>query len=50
MNANIIAQLKDLTQMVRGEIPAILRRVIVALITIEVHNRDIVTDLNKQGC
>ncbi len=34
----------------RGEIPSILRKVIVALITIEVHNRDIVDTLNKQQC
>ena len=46
----IINQLKELTAVVRGEIPAILRKIIVALITIEVHNRDIVDNLNKAGC
>ena len=35
---------------VRGNIEAILRKIIVALITIEVHNRDIVNDLNKNEC
>ena len=39
-----------MTAIVRGEIPAILRKVVVALITIEVHNRDIVNGLNKAQC
>ena len=43
----IINQLKELTIIVRGSIEPILRKIIVALITIEVHNRDIVNDLNK---
>ena len=46
----IISQLKDLTIIVRGDIPSITRKIIVALITIEVHNRDIVENLNKAQC
>lgn len=43
----IVKQLRELTLIVREQIPDILRKVIVALITIEVHNRDIVSDLIK---
>ena len=43
----IIEQLKELTKLVSGKLSSLLRKVIVALITIEVHNRDIVDDLNK---
>jgi dynein heavy chain len=35
---------------VRGDITSIVRKIIVALITIEVHNRDIIDNLNKAGC
>jgi len=40
-----VAQLQYLTIMVRGDLNKILRKVIVALITTDVHNRDIIEKL-----
>ena len=41
----MVAQLNQLTQLVRGELTAIQRKTIVALITTDVHNRDTVYKL-----
>lgn len=42
-----LAQLDQLTELVRGALTDLERRIIVALITTDVHNRDIVSDLKK---
>ncbi|XP_028284655.1 dynein heavy chain 6, axonemal [Parambassis ranga] len=43
-----INRLNALAALVRGHLPALHRNIITALITIDVHNRDIVTDLVRQ--
>jgi dynein heavy chain len=40
-----ITQLEALTDMVRGELTDLKRRVVVALITVDVHARDIIDEL-----
>lgn len=40
-----VVQLSQLTALVRGELSSLARRIIVALITTDVHNRDIVEKL-----
>ena len=45
-NVNI-SQLDQLTELVRGTLTDLERRIIVALITTDVHNREIVNDLRK---
>lgn len=44
-----IRQLGDLTRLVRGELTGLHRRILAALITIDVHARDIIMDLVKRG-
>jgi dynein heavy chain len=41
-----LKQLQVLTEMVRGELTELSRKILVALITTDVHNRDIVNQLN----
>lgn len=43
------SSLADLTRLVRGELSGLARRVLAALITIDVHARDIVNDLQERG-
>ncbi len=43
-----IQSLADLTRLVRGELSGLHRRILAALITIDVHARDIVMDLVKR--
>ncbi|KAG7485670.1 dynein heavy chain 6, axonemal [Solea senegalensis] len=43
-----IVRLNSLAALVRGQLPTLHRNIITALITIDVHARDIVTDLVKQ--
>jgi dynein heavy chain len=45
---NLIAQLSDLTELIRSELTIIQRRMMVALITQDVHGRDIVQQLIDQ--
>lgn len=42
-----IRELADLTVLVRGDLSSLNRKILAALITIDVHARDIVTDLHK---
>lgn len=42
-----IRELADLTGLVRGELSSLHRKILAALITVDVHARDIVTDLHK---
>ncbi len=44
-----IKQLAGLTRLVRGDLTGLARRTVAALITIDVHARDIVSDLAKRG-
>lgn len=44
-----IKQLGDLTRLVRGKLSNLHRKILAALITIDVHARDIVSDLVEQG-
>ncbi|GFR44385.1 hypothetical protein Agub_g5605 [Astrephomene gubernaculifera] len=44
-----VRQLADLTKLVRGELSSLHRRIIAALITIDVHARDIVDSLHAGG-
>lgn len=44
-----IKQLAELTRLVRGELSGLHRRILAALITIDVHARDIVSDLVQRG-
>lgn len=44
----VIQRLNALAALVRGQLPALHRNIITALITIDVHARDIVTDLISQ--
>lgn len=44
-----ILQLETLTELVRGELSDIKRRVVVALITVDVHARDIIEELKNDG-
>ncbi len=44
-----IQQLAELTRLVRGDLSPLHRRILAALITIDVHARDIVADLHKRG-
>lgn len=43
-----VQRLNALAALVRGNLPSLHRNIITALITIDVHARDIVTDLVKQ--
>ncbi len=45
---SVIAQLQDLTELIRGELTSIERRTIVALVTQDVHYRDIVEILKNE--
>ncbi|GAX73618.1 hypothetical protein CEUSTIGMA_g1069.t1 [Chlamydomonas eustigma] len=45
-----ITQLGELTALVRGQLSPLERKVLSALITIDVHNRDIVDNLALSGC
>ncbi len=42
-------QLIQLTELVRGELSSLQRKIIVALVTTDVHARDIIEGLNKDG-
>ena len=44
-----VQQLKDLTDLVRGELQPLQRQVIVALVTTDVHARDIVENLKNEN-
>lgn len=44
----IVQRLNDLAALVRGSLPELHRNIITALITIDVHARDIITDLIKE--
>lgn len=44
----LIQRLNALAALVRGQLPSLHRNIITALITIDVHARDIVTDLVRQ--
>ena len=44
-----VQQLKDLTDLVRGELEPLQRQVIVALVTTDVHARDIVENLKNEN-
>jgi len=46
----IIKQLQDLTMMVRSDLSSILRKVVISLMTTEVHNRDIIQQLVNIEC
>jgi hypothetical protein len=45
-----IAQLAELTELVSSELTPLQRRVLVTLITVDVHNRDIVSKLVEEQC
>ena len=38
------------SEMIRGNLPKVLRLKIVALVTVEVHARDVIDKLAKTGC
>jgi dynein heavy chain len=42
--------LKKLTELVRGELSDLKRAIVAALITQDVHSRDIIDDLRKENC
>lgn len=42
-------QLNDLTSMVRGEVPGLVRRLLGTAITLDVHARDVVASLEAAG-
>lgn len=44
----VFQRLNALAALVRGQLPTLHRNIITALITIDVHARDIVTDLVRQ--
>lgn len=46
----IVRQLQDLTAMVRSDLSSILRKVVISLMTTEVHNRDIIQQLVNIEC
>uniref|UniRef100_A0A3P9PK94 Dynein axonemal heavy chain 2 n=1 Tax=Poecilia reticulata TaxID=8081 RepID=A0A3P9PK94_POERE len=45
-----IAMLQSYSEMIRQELPKILRLKVVALVTVEVHARDVIDKLAKTGC
>lgn len=45
-----VSQLAELTDLLSRKLTALQRRVVVALVTIDVHNRDIVSRLLEEGC
>jgi dynein heavy chain len=45
-----VANVSELTRLVRGEVTSLARRVLAALVTIDVHSRDIVASLLSKGC
>lgn len=44
-----VQQVGDLTRLVRGDVSNLARRLLAALITIDVHSRDIVSSLLSKG-
>jgi dynein heavy chain len=50
LQAEGVNELDDLTELVGMELTPMQRRVAVALITIDVHNRDVVSTLSHAGC
>lgn len=45
-----VAFLARLTDMIRGQLPRLVRTKLVALITMEIHNRDVMERMIKAGC
>ena len=45
-----VAYLTRLTDMIRGQLPRLVRTKLVALITMEIHNRDVMERMIKAGC
>jgi dynein heavy chain len=45
---DIIEQLKEQTLLIRGKLDPIKRKILISLITVDVHNRDIITSLDEQ--
>ena len=45
----IILDLEEVTELIRGDLTAIQRRVLVALVTQDVHYRDIIQQLYEEG-
>ncbi|CAG9464970.1 unnamed protein product [Pedinophyceae sp. YPF-701] len=45
-----VMQLTELSEMVRGDLSKLHRKILVTLITIDVHNRDIVDSLKQEQC
>ena len=45
-----VAYLTRLTDMIRGQLPKLVRTKLVALITMEIHNRDVMERMIKAGC
>ena len=44
-NSCLIQNLNKLAELVRGELPSLIRKIIGALITLDVHSRDVVTQM-----
>ena len=44
----LIEQLKELTELIRGNLEKVKRKILISLITADVHNRDIVTALERE--
>jgi dynein heavy chain len=47
--AQNVRQIEELIVCVRGDLPDIARKIIVALVTVDVHARDIVEELKQQN-
>ena len=45
-----VGYLGRLTEMIRGQLPKLVRKKLVALITMEIHNRDVMERMIKAGC
>ena len=50
LHSDLVRQLGELTEVVRGRLSPLLRKSVVALVTIDVHNRDIVEGLVQARC